>query len=76
MAQLTVYIDDETRKKIEVAAARAKTSVSAWVKQRLSRALETDWPEGYFEVLGCLKDVSLERPPEPSTEADSTREPL
>ena len=74
MAQLTVYIDDETRRKIEIAAKRADTSVSQWVKERLSSALETEWPDGYFELLGSLKGVSLERPPQLRSEEDVTRE--
>lgn len=76
MAQLTVYIDDETRKKIELAAQRAETSVSQWVKARLSSALETEWPDGYFDLLGALSSVSLERPPQLRSEDDVTREAL
>ena len=75
MAQLTVYIDNETPLRIEIAAKRAKTSVSQWVKERLSSALETEWPEGYFEWLGALKEVDLERPAQPRSEDDLPREP-
>ena len=74
MAQLTVYIDDETRRRIAIAAKRADTSVSQWVKERLSSALETEWPDGYFELLGSLTGVSIERPPQPRPEDDVTRE--
>ena len=76
MAQLTVYIDDETRRKIEVAARRAKTSVSQWVKERLSSALKTEWPDGYFEMLGSLKGVGIERAPQLRPEDDVAREPM
>jgi len=76
MAQLTVYIDDETRKKIEVAAKRENTSVSQWVKERLSSALETEWPNGYFDLLGALKGVNIERPPQLRSDDDVTREPV
>jgi hypothetical protein len=76
MAQLTVYIDEETRRKIEIAARRAETSVSQWVKQRLASALETEWPEGYFELLGSLKGVDIVRPAQPRPEDDVTREPI
>lgn len=73
MSQLTVYIDDKTREKIEVAARQAEISVSQWVKNRLSTALETEWPQGYFEVLGSLDDGDLERPPGPPREDDIVR---
>ena len=75
MAQLTVYIDDETRKKIETAAKRAGTSVSLWVKRRLSNALETEWPDGYFDCLGALEDARLERPESPRGN-DLRRDPI
>jgi plasmid stability protein len=76
MAQLTVYIDDDTRKRIEVAARRANTSVSQWVKERLSSALETEWPNRYFELLGALKGVNIERAPQLRPEDDVNREPV
>jgi hypothetical protein len=76
MAQLTVYIDDETRQRIEVAARQAEVSISQWVKKRLSTALETEWPEGYFELLGSLRADDFESPPELRPEDDSARERL
>ena len=76
MAQMTVYIDQATRQRIEVAARHAGTSVSQWVKKRLSRALETEWPDGYFELLGSLGGVDFERPPAPRPEDDATRESI
>lgn len=76
MAQLTVYIDDETRLRIEVAARRADVSVSQWVKQRLTSALQTEWPTGYFEMFGTLPDGELERPPQGRFADEASREPL
>ena len=76
MAQLTVYIDDETRQRIEVAARQAETSVSQWVKERLSTALDTEWPKGYFDLFGSLRRVDFESPPVPRPEDDATRESL
>ena len=76
MAQLTVYIDDETRQRIEVAARRADVSVSQWVKKRLASALENEWPEGYFELFGALRGADLERPPQGRAGDDARREPI
>ena len=70
MAQLTVYIDEATRRRIEVAARRAEVSVSQWVKQRLANALETEWPDGFFDLLGSLRDVKVERPDQPDLDDD------
>lgn len=76
MAQLTVYIDEETRKKIEMAAKNANSSVSQWVKARLTEALQQNWPENYFELFGSLGKSDLERPPELGFENDAPRQSL
>ena len=74
MAQLTVYIDEQTRSQIEIAAKNANSSVSQWVKARLTEALQKTWPENYFELFGSLRGSDLERPPELRFEDDSRRD--
>ena len=76
MAQLTVYIDDTTRRQIEAAARQANTSVSQWVKQKLTNALTHDWPVGYFDLFGSLAQERLERPTQPGPGGDVPREKL
>ena len=74
MAQLTVYIDEETRKKIEIAAKNANASISQWVKARLAEALQQTWPENYFELFGSLSGSDLRRPPQPRFQDDTPRQ--
>ena len=63
MGQITIYMDDETLKKIERAAHKEHDSVSKWVKKRIVKSLENKWPEGFFDLFGCLKnDDSFRRP--------------
>ncbi len=65
MAQLTVYIDENTFKKIHMEAKREGTSVSKWVKSKLEASLtHKGWPPGYFEWLRSLKNnpVDIELP--------------
>ena len=76
MAQLTIYIDDETLKKIGKSARRNNNSVSSWVKERLSGSLAGDWPAGYFEIFGSLKDKGFARPEQPDPKTDRRREIL
>ena len=76
MAQLTIYIDDETRKRIERAARRARSSVSQWVKDKITNALENDWPDGYFRLFGSLADADVERPAQPDERHDASRDDL
>jgi hypothetical protein len=76
VAQLTVYIDETTRKKIEQAARAAKSSVSQWVKNKLTQAIECDWPADYFSVFGSLSADDLESPESLTFEGDHPRESL
>ena len=76
MAQLTIYIDDETLKKIERSARQHKDSISSWVKKRLNGSLSGDWPAGYFDVFGSLRDKGFSRPAQPDQKTDRKRESL
>jgi len=75
MAQLTIYLDEKTRRRIEKEARRADLSVSEWVRGKLTEALDEGWPAGYFDILGSVRDKDLARPPEiaPSRDARRTR---
>ena len=74
MAQLTVYIDGSTLKKVEMAAHREHQSISKWVKKCLENALQTQWPENYSKVFGALSDdESFERPPQGNFSQDARR---
>ena len=76
MAQLIVHIDEQTRSQIENAAKNAGSSVSQWVKARLTEALRETWPEDFFQLLGSLRGSDLERPSELRFENDARREPI
>ena len=76
MAQLTIYIDDETLGKIEKSARQNKNSISAWVKKRLTGSLASDWPAGYFDLFGSLRNKGFERPSQPDPKIDRRRESL
>ncbi len=76
MPQMTIYIDAETARRVERAARKTGTSVSAWVKERLTEALDDKWPPGYFDLFGKLADSGLERPVQPRMILDAKRESL
>lgn len=77
MAQLTIYLDGETLKKIEGAARREHESISGWVKKRLVLSLKNSWPAGYFDVFGALsKDNNFKRPEQTTFDQDTSRQTL
>ena len=76
MAQLTIYLDDDSIRRIEAAAERDKSSVSRWVKNRLLQSLEDQWPPRFFDLCGALGQDDLNRPPQPDFSLDAPRESL
>jgi len=76
MAQLTVYIDDETFEKVERSARMAHISISRWVREKLSEIVATEWPDGFFDLFGSLAEGDLDRPAQPSVNTDLPRESL
>jgi hypothetical protein len=76
MSQVTIYLDEETVRRVERAAKSAKSSVSAWIKARLTEVLDDAWPPTFLETLGSLGGSDLERPAQPESTADVAREPV
>ncbi|MBN1696241.1 MAG: hypothetical protein JW881_01895 [Spirochaetales bacterium] len=76
MAQLTIYLDNKTIKKIEKTARESNVSVSKWVRDKLELIMENDWPESYFSVFGTLDDNDIDEPKAPHPDDDVKRESL
>lgn len=74
MPQLSLYIDQETLKKIELAAKKEKVSISQWVKGKLQSSFEKKWPDNYFQLYGSIEDESFKRPDSLNFKNDSKRE--
>ncbi|TGN07227.1 CopG family transcriptional regulator [Leptospira ilyithenensis] len=74
MPQLSLYIDQETLKKIESAAKKEKVSISQWVKGKLQNSFEKKWPENYFMLYGAIDDDSFQQTKFPDFKADVPRE--
>lgn len=53
MAQLTIYVPDPLARKLKRAAARSRMSVSAYLTELATRALEPqEWPASFVETFG------------------------
>ena len=76
MAQLTIYLDDETAKRIEQEAKAQHSSVSKWVKSKIIQFFQKEWPEDFKTILGSLKDSDLQVPEELPSGNDTPREKL
>lgn len=56
MAQVTLYLDAETERKMRRAARAAGLSRSAWVIDAIRRKLGEEWPETFMNLAGAWKD--------------------
>lgn len=56
MAQVTIYLQDETASRVDRAARREGLSRSAWVKRAVESQLAGRLPESFFSVLGTWED--------------------
>lgn len=74
MPQLNLYVNDDLAERIHRAADEADLSVSRYLAELVRRAVETEWPDGFFaEVIGGWQGEPLERAAQGEFEE---REPL
>ena len=76
MPQISLYIDEETLRRIEKAAEAEKTSISKWVGTQLKKTLQTTYTEDFLNLFGSIKDEQFISPTREPFEKDTERESL
>jgi hypothetical protein len=76
MSTITIYMSDREVRAIKRAARKENLSVSGWARNKIKREITSEWPKGYFDLLGSLDDESMTRPPQPSKTSDAARKHL
>ena len=66
MAQVTLYLDNETAAKMRSAAQAAGMSQSKWVSDLIRQKTTGEWPDAIKELAGAWKDF-----PDPSALRES-----
>jgi hypothetical protein len=56
MAQIALYLDEKTARKVGAAARRDGMSRSAWIRSAVEAKLAGRLPESFFAVLGTWED--------------------
>jgi len=56
MAQLAIYLDEDTAKLLTKAARKDRVSRSAWVRGAIRLQLENRLPSSFFAVIGSWED--------------------
>ena len=57
MAQVTIYLDEETEQKARAAARSKGVSLSKWVAERVRRGALSDSPDYVRELAGAWSDL-------------------
>ena len=56
MAQITLYIDNDTQARLRAAAAERQVSQSQFVAELIRRAVDERWPADVLSLGGSLPD--------------------
>lgn len=57
MGQATIYLDDDSERRLKSAAAAAGMPVSRWVAKLLQERRLTEWPESMRALAGAWQDL-------------------
>ncbi len=74
MPQISLYIDEQTLKKIKNAASRQHVSISKWVAEQIRARVEPVYPANFETLFGSITDESFTRPEDISFQKDSKRD--
>jgi hypothetical protein len=76
MPQISLELDPLVLEKIEKVAQRDNTSISKWVGDNIKKILENNYPDGFFELFGAIKDETFIEPVEIDSRYDLPREQI
>jgi hypothetical protein len=73
MPQISLYIDEQTLKKIENAAKRQHISISKWVAEQIRARIEPVYPVNYERLFGSIDDDTFTEPEDIAPGHDTAR---
>lgn len=76
MGQVTIYLDDETEKKMVENARSMHVSKSKWIASVIREKLVDDWPASVRELPGSWKDFPSAEELRANLPADIDRESM
>jgi len=76
MGQVTIYLDDETERKMRAAAEARNLSKSKWIAELIRRTLRSEWPPSIHSLAGAWPDFPTAEEIRRGNAGDVEREPL
>ncbi len=76
MAQVTIYVDRATEKRMRAAAAEAGLSLSKWISELIREKTRDEWPESVKAMAGAWPDLQTAEEVRSRGDSDLARETL
>jgi len=76
MAQITLYLDDDTAAKLKKAARQARLSRSRWLAKLTQERTATEWPQVVKDLAGAWPDLDTAEGLRRRAGRDARREPF
>ena len=76
MGQVTIYIDDDTEKKMIASAKAKKVSKSRWVTELIREKVAKEWPATVRDLAGSWEDFPSAEELRSDAGQDAEREAL
>ena len=76
MGQVTIYVDDETEKKLLSMVEKSGISKSKWIAELIREKAATTWPENVIRLAGAWKDLPTAEEIRDKMGEDSNRESI
>ena len=76
MPQVSLYLNKKTYTKVRRAAEAESISLSKWVSKKLDQTIAAEWPDGFNELFGCIRDDSFKVPRRETFILDAPRDSL
>lgn len=76
MAQITIYLDSKTEKKLKTVTNSMKFSQSKWIANLIKEKLRDDWPDSILKLSGAWKDFPTAEELRKTTGTDIKRDEL
>ena len=76
MGQVTIYLDNETERKLNAIIGDMKVSKSKWISDLIRTKTATSWPESIIKLAGAWNDLPTAEEIRENRGTDATRETL
>jgi hypothetical protein len=76
MPQITIYLDTDTARQMEVSARKAGLSKSRWIAEAVRGRSADEWPQSVRDLAGAWKDFPKVSEIRKAVGVGSQREPL